>query len=198
MKFWEMSGQEGALVGFVPDEKLSMAMTHCGINPVAVRNALHLAKADPVDMQLGEHSAATVRKEKQVIPDLVFWSWIAIFSDRATTTAIEFDCEPDEFWPCRFQSNPGEQFFFHLPTRCFDIVDIEKSAFRQILPLNPPIPMFIERLAVKQFPDHLPPCFRAKIPRTKQVFSELLIRDDFKLAWEQRAFRGAKFRQLSA
>ena len=197
MTFWEMSGDEGALVGYMPDEKLSMAVTRCGINPLAVRNVLQVANVNEVDMQLGKPSAAAVEKERQFISDIVFWSWITIFSDRAVSTATELGCAPDEFWPCRFQSNPGEKFFFHLPERTFDIIDVDKSTFRQILPLDPPIPMFVERVATKNLPEHLPPCFRVDIPRTKQVFSELFVRENFKLAWAQKAFKGAKFRRLS-
>lgn len=197
MIFWEMSGEEGALAGFLPDETLSKGLTGCGLDPGAVRNVFDGAKANPVDMQIGKPSAATVEKERQEIPDLVIWSW-PIFSHRAASTAIELGCGPGEFWPCRFQTNPEEKFFFHLPTRNFDIVDIEKSTFLQVLPLDPPIPMFIENLAIKQLPDHLPPCFRVEIPRTGQVFTELFVRDDFKIAWEQKAFRGVTFRRLSA
>jgi len=174
-----------------------MAMTLCGINPGAVRGALGVANVNTVDMQLGKPSAATVEKERQIVPDIVFWSWIAIFSDRAASAAIKFGCEPDEFWQCHFQSNPGEKFFFHLPTKSFDVVDIEKSSFRQSLPIDPRIPMFIELLVTKQLPNYLPPCFRADIPRTKQVFSELFVREDFKLAWDRKGFNGAKFRQLT-
>lgn len=198
MIFWAISGEEGALVGFLPDPTLLRAITLCGLNPGAVRDALDRARANPVDMQIGKPSAATVEKERQEIPDLVIWSWIAIFSDRAASTAIELGCGADEFWPCRFQTNPGEKFFFHLPTRIFDIIDIEKSTFLHVLPLDPPVPMFIKHLATKQLPDHLPPCFRVEIPRIGQVFTELFVREDFKLAWEQRSFSGATFRGLSA
>jgi hypothetical protein len=197
MKLWEMRREEGALIGYVPDEKLSVAITRCGIEPAAVRNALSVANANTVDMQLAKPSAATVQTERQVIPDVVFWSWIAIFSDRAVSTALEFGCEPDEFWPCRFQSNPEQKFFFHLPMKSFDIVDIEKSTFRQILPIDPPIPMFIEMLVTKELPKDLPPCFRADLPRTNLVFSELFACEDFKLSWDHKGFSGAKFRRLS-
>lgn len=198
MIFWEMSKQEGTLVGFIPDETLLRGLTGCGRNPGAVRDALDRARANPVDMQIGKPSAVTVEKERQEIPDLVFWSWIPIFSDRAASAMIELGCETDEFWPCRFQSNPGEKYFFHLPARCFDIIDIDKSTFRHVLPLDPPIPMFIEHLATKQLPDHLPPCFRVEIPRIGQVFSEVFVREDFKIAWERKSFSGAEFRRLSA
>lgn len=198
MTFWEMSAQEGTLFGHMPDETLLKRLTGSGRDFGAIRNVFDRAKANPVDMQLAKPSAATVEKEKQEIPDLVIWSWIPIFSDRAVSTAIELGCGTDEFWPCRFQTNPEENFFFHLPTRSFDIIDMEKSTFRHFLPLDPPIPVFIEHLVTKQQPDHLPGCFRVEIPGIGQVFGELIVREDFKIAWEQKALRGATFRRLSA
>jgi hypothetical protein len=198
MKLWQMSGQEGALVGYIPDGELSVALTRCGMNPVAARNELDLAGASPVDMQLGRPLAAAVEKKPQAIPDIMFWSWIAILSERAVAAASELGCGPDEFWPCRFQSNPNDAFFFHLPTSIVDFVDVEQSSFRQILPLDPPIPMFIERLVARPLSDPLPPCFRVRIPRTNQIFSELIVREDFKCAWDRLSLRGAKFRQLSS
>ena len=115
MTFWEMSAQEGTLIGFIPDETLLKGLTGCGSDLGAIRNVFDQAKASPVDMQLAKPSAATVEKEKQEIPDHVIWSWIPIFSDRAASTAIELGCGTDEFWPCRFQTNPEEKFFFIYP-----------------------------------------------------------------------------------
>jgi hypothetical protein len=197
MTIWAMEGQEGALVAYVPDRKLSKAMAFCGVQPIAVREVFKTARVGIFDLQLGMPSALKVESKSQSIPDIVFWSWIAIFSRRATLIAITLGCEQEEFWPCRFQSNPKEEFFFHLPIKAFDVVDIDKSMFRQILPVTPPIPMFMDSLVTKPLPDNLPPCFRAEIPRAKSVFSELLVRDEFKDAWDQQLLRGAVYRQLS-
>jgi len=197
MKLWEINAQEGALIGYVPDKNLSMAITLCGINPGSVRDVLRLAKTNVIDMQLGKPSAAIVEKDRQSIPDIVFWSWIAIFSERAVSTAIELGCERGEFWPCGFQTNPEDRFFFHLPTKTFNIVNVEKSNFSHILPLDPPVPTSIKHLVTGCLPDDLPPCFRAEIPQTKQVFGELIVRDDFRRSWERKSLQGAMFRQLS-
>src|SRR5215471_12123118 len=123
---WAMDGQsDGALGGYVPDEHLSTAMALCGANLVAVRKVLHSARANPVEMQLAKPGADTAERSRQSIPDFLIWSWIAIFSSRAASTAIECGNEPEEFWPCRFQSNPEEKFFLHLPVKAFDIVDVD-------------------------------------------------------------------------
>jgi len=197
MILWEMSSDEGMLVGYVPDKSLSKALTLCGINPVAVRKALVAAHARPANMQVVKPSADKVEREPQNIPNIVFWAWIPIFSDTAASAAIELGCESDEFWPCRFQSNPKEKYHIHLPTKTFDIVDVEKSTFRHVLPLNPPVPMYFERLVTRTTLEDVPPCFRANIPGTNQTFPRLLVREDFKLIWEKDRFSGAVFRQLT-
>ena len=197
MKIWEITAQEGSLIGYLPDKLLSKALILCG-SPAAERKALHTAGASVVQMQVAKPTAATVEKNRQSIPDfLISWAGMATFSQRAASAAIRYGCESEEFWPCRFQSNPDEEFFLHLPVKTFDIVDVDKTTFKQILPLNPPLPMFIENLVTKTLPEHLPPFFRAERPGTDQVFSELFVRDDFKLAWQRNAFSGADFRLLS-
>jgi hypothetical protein len=192
-----MHTEEGTLCGYVPDEELSMAMVRGGINPVAVRDVLG-SRENSVDMQLANRTAVIPENERQQVPDLVVWGWIPILSDRARSMAIRLGSEADEFWPCRFRTNPDERFFFHLPKNTVDIVDVEKSTFKLTLPLDPPIPMFIDTLVTRAMPDSVPPCFRARIPRTTQVFSELFVQSDFKVGWDQMGLRGAEFRQLSS
>ncbi|HKD20540.1 MAG TPA: hypothetical protein VKB71_00945 [Rhizomicrobium sp.] len=196
MKIWEITAQEGSLIGYLPDKLLSKALILCG-SPAAERKALHTARASVVQMQLAKPTADTVEKNRQSIPDFLIGWMFAIFSERAASAAIRYGCESEEFWPCRFQSNPDEEFFLHLPVKAFDIVDVDKTTFKSILPLDPPLPLFIENLVTKPLPAHLPPCFRAERPGTDHVFSELFIRDDFKLAWQRNAFSGADFRLLS-
>lgn len=204
MKIWALEpSRKGAFCGYIPDKELSMALVvHGGLDPAAVRDVLRSAKADIVDMQLARPTAAKVVTSRQSIPDLVIWSWIAVFSKRAVATAIECGCGEDEFWPCRFQSNPDEEFFLHLPMKVFDIVDIDKSTFKHFLPVDPPLPMFIEKLVTKRLPCDLPPCFRANRPgralvRRPHIFHELLVREEFKLAWSRNALRGVDFRLLT-
>lgn len=197
MTIWAMDAREEALVGFVPDEQLAKAITAGGMHPVAVRKVLLAAGVSVIDMQIAKPLGTKVETGRQSIPDLVMWSWIAIFSRRAASAAMELGCEKEEFWPCRFQSNPDEEFFFHLPLKVFDVVDVNRSTFQHFLPLDPPVPIFIETLVEKQLSGELPPCFRAETPGTTIVFGELLVRDDFRLAWERNTFSGATFRPLS-
>lgn len=197
MKFWEISCNEDAMVGFVPDKSLSQNMVRANINPVAVRNVFDYAKQRPVDMQISRPLSDKRETNRQEIQDLLNWGWIKIFSKRATETAIELGCMDHDFWPCRFQTNPEEEFFFHLPINNFDIVDVANSVFRTFIPLTPPIPVFIEKLMVKEPLPNLPPLFKSQIPGTAVFFPELFSLENFKISWEKKGFRGAEFRPLT-
>jgi hypothetical protein len=201
MKFWLMSLAEGPLsspLGSVmPDTEFSKAASLCGSTPAAVRKVFRAANANTVEMQLSKAGSPTVEREHQVIPDLLFWVSTPIFSERAASLAIEFGCDSEEFWPCRFDTNQEEKFFFHLPLRSFDIIDYEKSSFSMTIPSTPPLPMFIQAITIKEVVGFIAPCFRASIPGREQVLTELFVLDNFKSAWELRGFSGAAFRLLS-
>ena len=77
-----------------------------------------------------------------------------------------------------------------------DIVDKEKSSFLTILPLDPPLPTSIRTLRFSRKPEAPPPLLYALIPGTRLTFSELIVRDDFRTAWERAEFTGATFRRL--
>ena len=51
-------------------------------------------------------------------------------------------------------------------------------------------------LAFGRPPQGLPPLFRTRIPKTQAFFCGLLVRDDFKVAWEREKLTGATFRRL--
>ncbi len=119
-----------------------------------------------------------------------------VLSSRGRALAKKLGSADDDFWPCRFDINPGEAFFLILPNRTFDIVDTEKSLFSRVLPLDPPLPLEIGTLAFNRPPQGLPPLFHTRIPNTQAFFCGLLARDDFKTAWEQANLTGAAFRRL--
>jgi hypothetical protein len=132
------------------------------------------------------------------VPDVVFWSWgIPIFSSKLRENIESIDQNPGEFWKCRFLSNPGEEFFMHLPSKAFDLIDVEKSTFKSVLPTNPPLRLFLEAAVVKNYPTELPGCFRCENPGTGQVFSEVFVRADFPLLWQRMGYSGASFVKLS-
>jgi hypothetical protein len=196
MKLWQMNQEKGDLGAVMPKE-LQRAASLCGISPIGVREVFHSANVDAISMQIAKGGSPTVETSRQVIPDFLIWVSMPIFSKRAASLAMELGCSSEEFWPCRFQTNPDESYFFHLPTKSFDIIDYEKSRFLMTIPGDPPLPMFIQEVKVKQIPDFIPSCFRASIPGVSQVLLELFVRDDFRNEWEQGRFSGATFLEMS-
>jgi hypothetical protein len=197
---WEIRGQEGTFEVYLPDNELSRATHAGGINPTVMRRAFKAAGAEEITFQLVTSAGDAIKSERQAVSDLLIWSWVPILSERAMRLATSLGCEAIEFWRCRFQSNPGETFFLHLPTTAYDIVDVENSSFLMRIPAGadlPPLPHVIQVLKTKQLPDILPSCFRASIPGHQQVFSELFVRDEFKTRWERERWTGADFRRLA-
>lgn len=199
MKYWAIQSQEAAPEVFLPNEELLRSSHRDGINPVTVRRTFAEAVESSRIMQIIAKDGLGVVTERQPLPDLLFWSWVPIFSDRARKLAVKLGCEEEEFWPCRFESNPGDIFFMHLPERSHDVVDVAQSKFLMMIPMpdTPPIPHHIQSLVLGASSGLLPPCFRAPIPGQSQVFSELFVGDVFKQAWEQMGFTGALFRRLT-
>jgi hypothetical protein len=198
---WEMRPQEGTFGAYLPDDDMLDATHAGGINPTVARDAFKAAKLKEVCFQLVDPtSGEAVEAERQIISDFVLWSWVPIFSDRAKSLACKMGCQKGDFWSCSFQSNPGELFFLHLPEQSHDIVDVKNSTFLATLPALdgfPPLPHHIQVLKTKQLPASLPACFRASIPGHHQVFSELLVKDEFKIAWQRERYTGSDFRRLA-
>lgn len=194
--YWAIAGQEGVPQVFLPDAMLADAAHRDGINPVAAHRAFCAAKAKPARFQLVEPDGVTIALSRQAIPDLLFWSWVPIMSDRARGLFVEMGCEVDEFWPCDFESNPGEDFFMHLPQRSIDAVDMVRSTFLATIPVSTPIPHHILSLVLIDGAALLPSCFRAPMPGYDQVLGDLFVSEELKVAWERNGLTGAKFRKL--
>jgi hypothetical protein len=192
-----MAEAEGELGSVIADGPFVEAVSLSAGSPIALREAFCAANLETVDMKLAKAGAAVAEVGCQDIPDFLTWVSTPIFSDRAASLAVELGCDQEEFWPCKFQTNPDQKYFFHLPMKSFDIVDFEQSSFLMTLPGNPPIPMFIQDLKVKKIPKHFTPCFRVSIPHSREVLVELFVREDFKIAFESHNFTGGKFRMLA-
>jgi hypothetical protein len=178
------------------DRALSDSLHHDGVNPVAVRGVLSAENVHEVSLQLVADDGTSAATERQQTSDLMFWSWVPIFSDRARSLLIRLGCVSDEFWPCRLESNAREFYFLHLPTETYDFVDVDKSEFSIVVPGDRPLPMFIRTLAVKRAPPAHRPCFRAEVPGHPQVFGELFVTSETKVSWERDGLTGAEFRKL--
>ncbi len=131
-----------------------------------------------------------------MISDILLHGITEILSPLGKALAKHLGSVDDDFWPCRFDTNPDETFFLVLPNRTFDIVDPEKSTFLSFVPIDQPVPIEIGTLAFNRPPQGLPPLFHTRIPNTQAFFCGLLARDDFKTAWEQANLTGATFRRL--
>ena len=199
MILWDMNSGKRVLTAVMGDkntDQLRMALVDAGTDPVKVRKVFRAAGADPLELQLMKERKRTVETQRQVISDILLYGITQILSSRGRTLAKQLGSMDDDFWPCRFDTNPNETFFLVLPNRTFDIVDPEKSSFLSFVPIDPPVPIDIDTLRFNRPPQGLPPLFRTRIPGTKAFFCGLLARDDFKTAWEQAKFTGATFRRL--
>ncbi len=191
MIYWALEAAEDAAGVYMPDTRLSDAIHEHGIAPARVREALSARQVESIPFQLlgpdgnlaGPGISAT---------DLLFWSWIPVFSDRARKLCLKFGSADTDFWPCHFTSSTPH--FLHLPALAEDVVDRDRSTFLMAIPSEPPLPFHITRLVLRRQPATA--CFRAVL-NDQQVFSELLVNDQFKLEWEAQLLSGANFRHLT-
>jgi hypothetical protein len=190
--------QEGTLDVFLPSEDLTKSSHRNGISTTTVRESFEVAlDGRPVLFQLATMDGVVATDDPRQPTDLVFWSWIPVFSARARQLLIELGVAATEFVPCLIESRPNESYFLHLPERAFDVVDVERSEFAMTIPLQPPLPHGIRALVLRGDPTSLPPCFRASVPGHAQVFGELLVSDALRDVWTHAGLSGAVFRQLS-
>jgi hypothetical protein len=200
MILWEVKRKEGILGVYLPNKDASDAAQGHGTNTIVLRDVL--SSLNSIEFKLISNGGTLIEAKCPIMSDFLSWSWgVPIFSGRAKLLAIRHGCKDDEFLECRFQSNPEDVFFLHLPVKSYDIVDVAKSTFLvnfSAPPGMPPRPHGIQTLKTKPLsPEPLPACFRASVPgHHGQVFSELFAINNFKLAWEQSRFMGVSFRQL--
>jgi hypothetical protein len=86
--WWVMERQEGTLGTFLPKEEATKQPSSDGINPATARKALlGMAECGQVVLELvGRDDEITI--DQSVRPtDLLFWSWVPIFSNRPTSFA---------------------------------------------------------------------------------------------------------------
>jgi hypothetical protein len=197
MTYWAMQTAEGTLGVFLPDRAVSNATHRDGINPDTVRKVLIDAGASEAKFQLVAKYGEILVRYQEDVRDLLFWSWIPIFSGKGRDLAISHGGDAEDFWPCRFESNPKDLFHLHLPKRAYDVVDIPRSKFLMFIPNKPPIPFHIQHLALRDEIIPVPPCFRYLVPGNEQMSGDLLVTDDFKKAWQAYGLSGADFRNVS-
>jgi hypothetical protein len=192
MNFWLIKPAESGLVAFIPDSAFAKQFGQAP-NMIAKRQIISSSAYGSIELQVGRPNASAVETDFQKLPDMLVWGWLPIFSERAVTAMTAYGCSIDEFWPCRFETNPGEKYFFHLPEKHYDIIDFEKSKFRMTLPLDPPVPVHLRSLVTLPSTELLPPCFQVGYSHRDVVYPEVFVRNDFKVQWEASGFTGATF-----
>lgn len=196
--WWVIDRKEGTPDVFLPQEQLIQQLNRNGINPGTVRKTLLDAfNGDPVLFHLVTGDGAIAVDHLLQPTDLLFWSWVPIFSDRARELILGIGGDPADFIPCVFATRPDQVFFLHLPEVSFDIVDVAASQFTMMVPMQPPIPFGIKVLSMRNVQVALPPCLRMAVPGHSQVFSDLLVSHSFHTAWVAAALTGAVFRQVA-
>lgn len=196
--WWVMERQEGTLGVFLPHEEATRQTGLDGINPATARRVLlGVNGGEPVVFQLVGRDGETTADQSIRPTDLLFWSWIPIFSDRARKLVLELGGSQADFVRCEFASVTRDQFFLHLPAQAFDIVDPATSQFTMTIPMQPPLPHGIRALCLRNVPAALPPCLRMAVPGHNQVFSELLVSKALRVAWNALRLTGAVFRQVA-
>jgi hypothetical protein len=191
MIYWALEAADDAPGIYMPDTGLSDAIHKHGIAPARVRETLSARQVDSIPLQLLGPDG-NLAGQDCLTTDLLFWSWIPVFSERARTLCVKFGSAETDFWPCHFTSSPRN--FLHLPSLAEDVVDTERSTFLMTIPSEPPLPFHITHLVLRQQP--VAACFRAVL-NGRQVFSELLVNDQFKTEWEAQSMSGANFRHLT-
>jgi hypothetical protein len=193
-----MERQEGTLDVFLPSEAITRQSSADGINPATVRKALLDGFGDSgVVLQLVGRDGEITADPLLQPTDLLFWSWVPIFSDKARKLILELGASQDDFVRCQFTSRPGDAFFLHLPTHSFDFVDLATSQFTMVIPMQPPLPHGIRALSMRNVPEKMPPCFRLAVPGHGQVFGDLVVSEALFAAWSAALLTGAVFRKVA-
>lgn len=155
-----------------------------------------LKLAESADLSFSTVNAAGSVQAVASPLDVLFWSWVPIFSLRAKKLFTSLGSSDDDFIACKVDRN--EICYAHLPRQGEDVFDFSKSSFSMLIPLVPPLPFgLIEATIGIAKNDALFPCiFRSKIPGHEQVLSELFARDDVLSGWKDGGMSGAAFRQV--
>lgn len=196
MNYWEMLSS-GACETFLPQTHLYQEINARGVSTEHVRAVLakHFSVESPrfevlIGGERGSGHAPDV--------DFMTWNWIPICSTRAVQTLIKSGAVVEDFVECVAGGRPR---YLHLPQSMRDVVDLDRSVFRMMIPIpgeRLPLPHRIERLLLRHDTPEcvLPGCFRPA-NRFGQCFSELVVGEGFKLAWEDKGLTGATFRLLT-
>lgn len=202
MSYYELSPEGANVMAFVPNVEFRRELEKCGFwSDLGGAHRLFLeTRIDDQVVQLIRVDKDRIVTDKKFFADVIFMSWVSIFSHRARELVLNLGGSEGGFFPCNFESKEcGGMFYWYIPTPC-DVVDMEKSKFLIHLPdaklgVIPHNIISMETIPGIAIDKH---CFRAKKAQPGIVFSELIVSDKFKELWEGSKFTGAKFRKLTA
>lgn len=196
MMLWIMEQATNAPGVFLNQQELIKTINAQGINPSHARSFIEHYNRTKVLSFSCINDAGDIINDAPT--DIIFWSWMPIFSEFGRSILISNDVDPNDFTRCRF-CGIDRDYYIHLPLRSFDAIAYKKSEFTMLIPLEPPLPFGAKRLTLKDgiFESQIPNVFRASIPGHSQVLSDLLVREKIRSTWIKASATGGKFRQIT-
>jgi hypothetical protein len=145
---------------------------------------------ESTDKNLFELNACSAKFPKGVI---------GVLSADARDLMISHGIERNSFCVCQIKQIPNQSFYFFLPQKSYDVLDIKKSVFRSFTPASPPeidedLISGIQKLVLLPSKTKLPSCFLLKYPSLrKREFPEIIVSEAFSQSWLGQRMIGAKF-----
>jgi hypothetical protein len=196
MKLWELhpAKNEVRMPAFC-DKSNVETFTGIGCSPTKFRKLLD-QQGTPLCFRIID-GVGRISKRGVTRLDITSLSWMPLFSERAFQFCISFGLSDADFVPCEIDLSPRCSFFMHVPRLSYDILDVTRSKFGHVVPLQPPLPFHLECAVLKKPLVELPQCFRVPLPgRANQVMKELFVNDEFKQSWEDKGLYGGEFREV--
>ena len=69
--------------------------------------------------------------------DVAFYGWLPTFSEKARALLVAHGCDVQDFMSCHFNLLPERKYYFHLTQEYQDVVDMKRSKFHMMLPMDP-------------------------------------------------------------
>jgi hypothetical protein len=198
LQLWVIEPNEDSLGVYCDSHDLLRSIVNTGVAPKPARAAIEdSAQVKPPSFFFVNKKGKLFKGAVPAPPDLSFWGWIPVFSDRAYEIAIAVGVSAADFLHCQFEQVPTRKYYLHLPGQSFPVVDFGASEFMMWLPADPPIPHRIEKAKLLSVEDAVAPCFRVGIPGYPHVLSDLFAAKAFVQAWQGSGARGASFRLVT-
>ncbi|MDR7335517.1 hypothetical protein [Roseateles asaccharophilus] len=192
---WAIEPAGGVPQVHLVDESLLNAIASNGISPSTARQAL-LALPEIASFELVAPDGLSLHQAAVPVGDWLQYSWFPIVSQRAFDLLVKLGCSEDEFIDVRVRVLGDEPFKAHLPLKSYDVLDWSTLVARHSIPLQPPIPFYIESVSSVAGVALAPPCFRVQARGHLQVLGEVFAQEHLRAAWQVGQFEGVVLRSL--